>query len=297
MDRFDRNIRFFGAEGQAKLRNGHAAVVGCGGLGQHVIQQLAYLGVGRITLIEDETLSRSNLNRYVLSRHDDPIPGTHKIDNARRAISTIDPLIEIIPVRSSLRSQKAFDALRLAQTLFGCLDNDGARLVLNEYAKAYSKDYYDFSSDIEQDGTLRFGGRVARVDHSPGCLVCLGHIDLAAAREDLDGEAARQDRTRIYGVDGKLLDEGGPSVVSINGVVASLGVTEYMLGVTGIRSPRRLLVYRGDRGIVTTGAVESPPDCYFCETVAGSGAVGGVERYISTAQRLIEPSETAAVDC
>lgn len=280
MDRLDRNIRFFGADGQAKLRNAHVAIVGCGGLGQHVIQQLAFLGVGKFTLIEDEALSRSNLNRYVLARHDDPIPGTHKIDNALRAISGIDPSIEVFPVRKSIRSREAFEVLRVVHSIFGCVDNDGARLILNEYAKAYSKEYYDLASDIEQDAGLRYGGRVVRVDQIPGCLVCLGHIDLAAARQDLESEAARCDRAKIYGVDTELLEEGGPSVVSINGVVASLGVTEYMVGVANIRLPKRLVVYRGNQGIVTTGVVAAPPSCYFCNTVAGSGPSAGVERYL-----------------
>lgn len=280
MDRFDRNIRFFGAEGQAKLRNAHVAVAGCGGLGQHVIQQLAFLGVGKLTLIEDEALSRSNLNRYVLARHDDPIPGTHKIDNALRAISAIDPSIEVTPVRNSIRSHEAFEALRAAHSLFGCFDNDGARLILNEYAKAYSKEYYDLASDIEQDAGLRYGGRVVRVDQTPGCLVCLEHIDLAAARQDLESEGARRDRAKIYGVDAELLEEGGPSVVSINGVVASLGVTEYLGALTGLRASQRLLTYHGHRGIVTASQ-EVTPDCYFCKTVAGTGANAGVERYIA----------------
>jgi hypothetical protein len=288
MDRFDRSIRFFGADGQAKLRNAHVAVVGCGGLGQHVIQQLAFLGVGKLTLIEDEALSRSNLNRYVLARHDDPIPGTHKIDNALRAISAIDQSIQVMPVRNSIRSHEAFNALRAAHSLFGCFDNDGARLILNEYAKAYSKEYYDLASDIEQDAGLRYGGRVVRVDQTPGCLVCLGHIDLAAARQDLESEAARRDRAKIYGVDAELLDEGGPSVVSINGVVASLGVTEYLLSITGIRSPKWLLTYRADRGIVTTGNADAAPGCYFCETVAASGASAGVERYVDAS---LQPTE------
>ncbi|HYL91023.1 MAG TPA: ThiF family adenylyltransferase [Burkholderiales bacterium] len=287
MDRFDRNIRFFGADGQAKLRNAHVAVAGCGGLGQHVIQQLAFLGVSKLTLIEDEALSRSNLNRYILARHDDPIPGTHKIDNALRAISAIDPSIEVTPIRNSIRSREAFEALRPVHSVFGCFDNDGARLILNEYAKAYSKEYYDLASDIEQDAGLRYGGRVVRVDHTPGCLVCLGHIDLAAAREDLESDAARRDRAKIYGVDADLLDDGGPSVVSINGVVASLGATEYVLSVTGIRSPKRLLTYRGDRGIVTTGNADATPGCYFCETIAGTGASAAVERYIITAAESV----------
>lgn len=158
MDRFDRNIRFLGAEGQAKLRQAHVAVIGCGGLGQHVVQQLAFLGVGKLILIDDECLSGSNLNRYVLARHDDPIPSTHKVDLAIRAITAIDPAIETYAVRNSLRSREAFDALERARTIFGCVDNEGTRLVLNEYAKAYSKEYYDLATDVEEGPKLRFGG-------------------------------------------------------------------------------------------------------------------------------------------
>ena len=280
-DRFDRNIRFFGTDGQVRLRDAHVAVIGCGGLGHHVIQQLAFLGVGELTLVEDEMLSQSNLNRYVLARHDDPVPGTHKIDLALRAVSSIDPTIELHPVRNSLRSREALDALGRARTLFGCVDNEGARLVLNEYTKAYSKDYYDLATDVEEDSKLRFGGRVAHVDDAPGCLVCTDQIDLAAARADLESDAARRDRARIYGVDARLLDEGGPSVVSINGVVASLGVTEYMVAATGIGLPHRLVVYYGDRGIVTVRGEAERRDCYYCTTVAGKGASAGVERFVT----------------
>jgi molybdopterin/thiamine biosynthesis adenylyltransferase len=280
MDRFDRNIRFFGAEGQEELRQAHVAIIGCGGLGQHVIQQLAFLGVGELTLIEDETLTKTNLNRYVLARHDDPVPGTPKIDLAIRAVTAIDPAIKVHGVPRSLRSREAFAALGRAHTLFGCIDNDGTRLVLNEYAKAYSKEYYDLASDTEEEDTLRFGGRVARVDHTPGCLVCMDQIDLSAATADLESEAARRDRAKIYGVDADLLEDGGPSVVSVNGVVASLGVTEYMVGTTGIRVPRRLVTYHGIRGIVTAGGEEAKPGCYYCTTVARRGANAGVERFI-----------------
>jgi hypothetical protein len=56
---------------------------------------------------------------------------------------------------------------------------------------------------------------------------------------------------RIYGVDRDALARAGPSVVSVNGVVASLGVTEFMAHVTGLREPVRQLTYRADLGTVT----------------------------------------------
>ena len=74
-ERFERNTRFFGEEGQRILRETLVAIVGVGGLGTHVVQQLALLGVGELSLVDHEELDRTNLNRYVGARHSDPIPG------------------------------------------------------------------------------------------------------------------------------------------------------------------------------------------------------------------------------
>lgn len=279
--RFDRNVRFFGKEGQARLQEKHVTIVGGGGVGEHAIQQLAFLGPSAITVVDDEELTRSNLNRYVLARHDDPIPGTTKVNIAERAIRTINPAIEVVKVKTPLRSREAFDALHAADVVFGCVDNDGARLVLVEYCLAYGKDYFDLATDIKIEDGLRYGGRMVFMGKSgDGCLVCLGELDMHQARQDLEDEAARRDRERIYGVDKSLLDEGGPSVVSLNGVVASLGVTEFMVHATGIRSPKKFLVYRGHQGIVTNNKDEPTPGCYYCGIVKGSGAKANVERYL-----------------
>jgi hypothetical protein len=68
------------------------------------------------------------------------------------------------------------------------------------------------------------------------CLMCLDILDQEEVRQDLASPSERRDRDRIYGVDRNFLDEAGPSVVSINGVIASLAVTEFMVTVTEIRS-------------------------------------------------------------
>lgn len=279
MQRFDRNIRLFGAEGQRRIHETHAAIIGCGGLGEHVVPQLACLGVGTLTLVDDEELSESNRNRYVLARQSDPVPGTHKVDIAARAIMLIDPAITVHLVRTALRSREVFDALRHADTLFGCLDNDGARLLLNEFALAYGKRYFDLASDVDPEDGLRYGGRLTLVDGSPGCLVCRGLINPADAQKELEGSLSRKDRAAIYGVDEALLEEAGPSVVSVNGVVASLAVTEFMVAVTGLRAPRQHVNYRGDMGVVTAAKGEAAHDCYYCN-LRGAGAKAGVERYI-----------------
>ena len=78
MSRFDRQESFFGKAGQEKLRHASVAIVGVGGLGTHVAQQLALLGIGKLALIDHEELSETNRNRYVSARHDDPISGSPK---------------------------------------------------------------------------------------------------------------------------------------------------------------------------------------------------------------------------
>ncbi len=280
MKDFDRNIRFFGAVGQEIIRKTTVAIVGCGGLGQHVIQQLACLGVGKFILIDDEDLSATNLNRYVLAHGNDPIPGTAKVDIAKRAISLIDQEIQIVTIRAELRSKEAFDALLLADTIFGCLDNDGTRIVLNEFALAYGKALFDLASDTENDGQLRFGGRVSFVGSNPGCLVCMDVLDLKTANDDLANKHTREDRAKIYGVEATDLAEAGPSVVSLNGIIASLAVTEFMVHITGIRPAKPKLEYRGISGIVTVQHSLFMDDCYVCNQVRNAGLAANLNRYI-----------------
>ena len=277
-ERYDRNMRFFGREGQDHLSSASAAVVGVGGLGTHVVQQLALLGVGRLVLVDDEEVDETNRNRYVGVRHDDPVPGTLKVANGERIALDINPDIEVISIPESLASSGAFEGIIDCDYVFGCLDNEGARLILTELCAAYSKPYFDLASDILEES--RYGGRVCVAWDGNGCLVCYDELDVVAAREDLMNPNARRDHQDIYGVPRDALGEAGPSVVSINGVVASLGVTEFMLVATKVRDvPRALLKYRAHAGIVTVARDNPAPGCYYCRGIRGQGEESDVWRY------------------
>ncbi len=67
----------------------------------------------------------------------------------------------------------------------------------------------------------------------------------------------------------------GPAVVSLNGVVASLGVTEFMVHVTGLREPASQLIYRGELGIVTKSVDQPQPGCYYCTRLWGTAVARG----------------------
>lgn len=281
MERTDRNIRFFGKEGQDRLRAAKVAVVGAGGLGSHVCQQLAYLGVGEIRPIDYEELDATNLNRYVTAHADDPVPGSRKVDLCERLIKRVDPTIVVRKIHAPLRSAEAFEVIRTSDYVFGCLDNEGSRLVLTELCSAHACSYFDLATEIMPGDEPNYGGRVCVAWDGNGCLVCLDEIDLQEAQRDLANSAAKRDAQAIYGVGADLLDNKGPSVVSINGVIASLGVTEFMLMTTGVRTPRRLLTYRGHLGIVAVNADKPITNCYYCRGIRGLKEAAGTERYLS----------------
>ena len=284
--RYDRNARFFGQSGQDALAAANVAVVGVGGLGTHVVQQLSLLGVGSLVLIDSEEVDETNRNRYVGLRHDDPVPGMPKVELGRRLAGEVNPEVEVVPIAECLRSQPAFDAIIESHYVFGCLDNDGSRLILNELCLAYGKPYFDLASDIVEEGTS-YGGRVCVVGDDTGCLVCYDELDLRAAQVDLMSDRQRKDYADIYGIQLSDLGRVGPSVVSINGVVASLGVTEFMLMATGVpRRPSKVLKYYGERGVITTPTRSPDPDCYHCTAIRGKADAAGVQRYLRASTQV-----------
>ena len=151
--------------------------------------------------------------------------------------------------------------------------------MLNELCSAYCLPYLDLASDVDSETQLAYGGRVCVNWSGQGCLVCLGVLDAHGASVDLATPSEQRDRERIYGVDRQLLQDAGPSVVSLNGVVASLAVTEFMVAVTGIRGPQRLMQYYGHSGKVTVNSDNPHPGCWYCKGIRGSRESAELERY------------------
>lgn len=80
-----------------------------------------------------------------------------------------------------------------------------------------------------------------------GCLSCLDALDQEELRLAAMTSEQRKDYARIYGIDLAALGKTGPSVVSLNGVVASLAVTEFMVMITGLRAPARMQRFTSGR--------------------------------------------------
>jgi molybdopterin/thiamine biosynthesis adenylyltransferase len=268
IERYARHERLFGAEGQEKIASTRVAIIGLGGLGCHVAQQLAYLGVVDFVLADHDVVTRSSLNRLVGATQDDI--DAPKVDIASRMITAIQPNAEVAVISKRFDVDSPLELEGERGVLFGCVDDDVDRLEILKRASAYALPYIDLASDITTDGI--YGGRIVFAKDGERCLSCLGELDQhVLARAQMTNEQRAADDA-IYGIDRNALDTGGPSVISINGAVASLAVTEFMAWRTGLRSPIGFLSYRGDLGTVRSRVDPERSYCAYCMTFWGSGA-------------------------
>lgn len=276
-ERFDRNERLFGKFGQKKLRKTRVTVMGAGGLGSFVIPELALLGVGAIDAVDNEDLSLSNRNRYLGAWYSDPIPNAPKVQLAQRHVELIDPSIAFTAIKNDIVSAPALESLKRADFVIACVDNDGVRFFLNEACLAYKKPLIDLASDVPEQN--KFGGHVAVITGDQGCLHCLDLLDPDEVRRFLSSTEIVENEAEVYGIDSGALSETGPSVASVNGTVASLGVTAFMALVTGLKHPYNFLTYRGDLGTVSRKITQSSNDCYYCSTLSGMAERADLGRY------------------
>jgi hypothetical protein len=283
-DRYHRQELLFGKEGQDRLAAARVAVVGAGGIGSHVIQQAAYLGVGRIAVLDFDAVEESNLNRLVGAWDADLDSGARKTGIAKRHCTLINPAVAVEVVTGGLRCEAGFASVKAATHVFGCVDKDGPRLVLTELCAAYGIPLFDLATDVipgEHPGDKPvYGGRVCVMTGPGGCPVCYDEIDRDQAGRDLEGAGDRALRGAVYGVPRDGLDARGPAVVNLNGVLASLAVMEFMVAVTGLRDPLRRLEYRGTMGVVMKSRPPEVTDCFYCGAMWGKGESADVERYL-----------------
>lgn len=269
--RYSRHEGLFGAQGQGALAGLCVAIVGVGGLGSHVAQQLAYLGVTRFVIVDFDVVTWSSLNRLVGALPADAVAAVKKILVAARTIKAINPDAVVDGFDAAIADPAAARAVAGADVVFGCVDRDVHRLELTELCARHARTYIDLATDVHpHDGGVDWGGRVVVCDGTR-CLVCLPEIldqeSIAVDRLSVEQRAARR---RVYGVAQDALLGTGPSVVSLNGVVASLAVNEFLVSVTGLRAPAPQLVYDATTGAVRICRDESQGDCYYCTGLWGT---------------------------
>jgi molybdopterin-synthase adenylyltransferase len=154
-------------EGQQKLTQSHALVVGAGGLGSPVALYLAASGVGKLTICDFDEVDLTNLQRQII--HTTQSVGINKAVSAQQTIYEINPEVEVVTVqeRSTL---EAFSVLiAQADVVIDCSDNFATRYTLNRLCFQHKK-------PLVSGAAVKFEGQITvydfRNDHSP-CYHCL----------------------------------------------------------------------------------------------------------------------------
>ncbi|MGV0394638.1 ThiF family adenylyltransferase [Corynebacterium uberis] len=125
MSRYLRQETLFGPANQDKLAAAHVVVLGAGGLGSPALAYLAAAGVGRLTIIDDDTVEISNLHRQVI--HPTSAVGLLKADSAARTLAALNPEITVTAVARRLTPDNADELLRGADLVLDGTDNFATR--------------------------------------------------------------------------------------------------------------------------------------------------------------------------
>lgn len=126
--RYQRNRNTFSIEQQCKLFHSCVAVIGCGGLGGHIIELLARLGVGKIIAVDPDIFEEHNLNRQILSSID--FLGWSKVALAATRVADINPATTLIPIKAKLTAENGVELLQHADLATDALDSVTSRLEL-----------------------------------------------------------------------------------------------------------------------------------------------------------------------
>jgi molybdopterin/thiamine biosynthesis adenylyltransferase len=234
---FDRQVRAFGHEIQRLLRCLRIGIVGAGGTGSAVFDQLLRLGVGKLLVIDPDNIEQSNLSRVYESRSADI--GRPKVMVAARTAreAGLPSIVEVL--HGGITQEKIARRLRECDVVFGCTDLHLPRAIQSRLSTRYLIPVFDLGVVIDSvDGQIRaVAGRVTTVLPGTSCLLCRGRIDPQRIRAESLSPVERQ----MQAAEGYIpeLGLGDPAVIPFTTAVASFAVGDLLHRLTGFMGSRR----------------------------------------------------------
>jgi len=234
-------------------------IVGLGGTGSVVLEQLAHLGVNRFLLVDPDVVDRTNLNRLIGASESDV--DKPKVEVAATHAKQINPRTQVETRLGSVLLASVAEELVDTDFVFCCTDSQGSRAVLNQFAYQYLVPVIDMGvAIVAANGNIsHIAGRTQMLSPGLGCLVCGDLLNPEAVRVDLLTEFERAADPYIVGV-----HEPAPAVISLNATIASMAVTMFLSAAVGVPSHARLINYNGITGITRAAVISQHPTCIAC---------------------------------
>ena len=154
-------------EGQEKLLAAHALIIGAGGLGSPAALYLASAGVGTITLVDDDTVDLTNLQRQIL--HTTARVGQAKVLSGQQTLNEINPTINIVTLKERVSGERLDELVRNASVVLDCSDNFATRHAINRACVANRV-------PLVSGAAIKFDGQISvfdKRDENAPCYSCL----------------------------------------------------------------------------------------------------------------------------
>lgn len=240
--RYSRHILLndIGIEGQEKLLGSHALVIGAGGLGSPAAMYLACAGVGRITVIDDDTVDLTNLQRQI--GHRTETVGLPKVDSLRQTLLGLNPLVQVTTLQVRADDTLLNERVPQADVVLDCCDNFQTRHAVNCACVTHRK-------PLVSGAAIQFDGQVSVYDsRSPEapCYACTFAPDVAF----------EEVRCATMGVFAPLV-----------GIIGAVQAAEALKLITGAGEPLtgRLLMLDGRRMEWNEIRMPRNPHCPVCK--------------------------------
>lgn len=239
-ERYARNIviESIGERGQEALLRARVLVVGAGGLGSPVCLYLAAAGVGTIAVMDNDSVSLSNLQRQILHRTKDL--GKLKVLSAAREMSGINPDTRVVPLAETLTRQNARDLVMQYDVAVSAVDNFAARYLLNDACVAARK-------PLVEAGVSRFDAVLMTV--LPGLGPCY--------------RCVFPDEHKLSGATPAALTGVVGAVAGLAGCFQALEVIK-LITQTGVPLSGRLVIFEGLEPSWREIKIERSPNCAAC---------------------------------
>ena len=161
--RYSRHILLdeVGIEGQERVLAAHALIIGAGGLGSPAALYLASAGVGRITLVDDDVVDLTNLQRQIA--HTTARVGTPKVQSAAQAMADINPEVQVTALQARVDAAALDSLVRDATVVLDCSDNYATRQAVNAACVRQGV-------PLVAGAVIRFDAQITVIDpREPGC--------------------------------------------------------------------------------------------------------------------------------
>lgn len=239
--RYSRHILLdeIGIEGQQRILDSHVLVIGAGGLGSPVALYLGSAGVGRLTVVDHDTVDITNLQRQVA--HTVARVGSPKVDSIRQAVAALNPEVQVQTVAQRADAALLAELVARADVVLDCSDNFATRQAVNAACVSQGK-------PLVSGAAIRFDGQLAVYDPRDAASPCYACV--FDPRESFE-----ETRCATMGVFAPLV-----------GIIGTLQAAEALKLISGAGTPLtgRLLMLDGRHMSFNEVRIPRNPACPVC---------------------------------